>query len=333
LPIKKLKQRLGRNFFVRCIYFLATDFLAGLRHARGAVGTDSGTRHASLSPDASLAYIERAYEDYLRYGDIGGFAGTVGELGPGDNFGVALLAMRDGAERYIAVDRFYSQRDHIRQRQIYRSMAEQWHLANLFDGDPSEENIRSLDYVYGMPAEQFFHETDLRFDYIVSRAVLEHLMDPTEALDGMARRLDPNGQLIHRVDLRDHGMFPDRHPLTFLTIPTCVYRHMVKRTGRPNRMLLSSYRDWLAASPLEGDIRITRLVGVATEYPALDWDDLPQAAKETALGLVQKIRPRLARSFRTEADCDLAVSGFVLTARHPKAVTAETNDPQDNQLN
>ena len=96
--------------------------------------------------------------------------------------------------------------------------------------------------------------------------VLEHLFDPIGALRDMAKSLKPGGCLIHRIDLRDHGMFLNHHPLTYLTINELIYRRMTSESGRPNRILIHRYREWLEESNLDGEIRITRLAGIKNEF-------------------------------------------------------------------
>ena len=145
--------------------------------------------------------------------------------------------------------------------------------------------------------------------------MLEHLYDPLAALDDMAAALTPGGTLIHRIDFRDHGMFAGHHPLTFLTIPDALYRAMTRGSGRPNRLLLPAWRDWLARSPLTWSLRITRLVGVDGEMSPAAWDDIDPAARRTALAAVDAIKPRLAPSLAEFSDQDLAVSGLVLVAK------------------
>lgn len=304
-----------RSIILTCLYYLMDDWRARRRLARGNLGTRSGTRHATLSLNESLDYIERVYGDYLAYGGLTRFSGRVAEIGPGDNFGVALRMLSNGAKEVYAIDRYRPRYDGPRQTRIYRALAAR-HGCNrlLADTGPEETGIRGLITHWGMPAEKFFRSSDIRFDHIVSRAVLEHLYNPLGALDDMAASLAPGGKLIHRIDLRDHGMFARHHPLTFLTIPDAPYRAMTRGTGRPNRVLLPAWRDWLDRSPLKGALRITRLAGVDGEIDPAAWDDIDPTARRTALATVRAIRPRLAPSLARFSDRDLAVSGCVLVA-------------------
>ena len=271
-----------------------------------------------FSLDESLDYIERVYADYLTYGGLEGFSGRVAEIGPGDNFGVALRMLGSGATEVHTIDRFRPIRNAARQLEIYRALAKRHDLGGLLTDVGAEAlEIRGVVAHDGAPAESFFGSSGLRFDYIVSRAVLEHLYDPLSALDDMAAALMPGGVMIHRIDFRDHGMFAGHHPLTFLTVGDALYGAMTHGSGRPNRVLSPVWRDWLHRSRLAGSLRITRLVGVEGEMAPAVWDNIDPAVRRTALALVHAIRPRLAPSLAGFSDQDLAVSGCVLVARRP----------------
>jgi len=306
------KRAARRSVALTCAWYLLDDWRARRRLAAGDLATRSGARHAALDVAASLAYIERLHGDYLAYGGRERFTGTVAEIGPGDNFGVALMLLGGGADAVYAIDRYRPQRDTAAQARIYEALTERHDLAGCFDGTPSEQTIRGLTYHPGRAAESFFRETETTFDAILSRAVLEHLYDPLAALDDMAARLNPGGVMVHRIDLRDHGMFAGGHPLTFLTVPDGIYGAMTRGSGRPNRVLLPAWRDWLASSGLTGSLRVTRLAGVAEEVGPAAWDDLDPALRDQALATVAQIRPRLAASPRAIDDNDLAVSGCLL---------------------
>ena len=220
------------------------------------------------------------------------------------------------------LDRYRPHRDDAQQARIHRALAQRHGFGELLtDGGIGAFKIRGLVAHEGAPAETFFRSSGLRFDCIVSRAVLEHLYDPLAALDDMAASLAPGGVLIHRIDFRDHGMFAGHNPLTYLTIPDSLYRAMTRGSGRPNRLLLPAWRDWLERSPLAGSLRITRLAGVEGELEPAEWDDIDPEARRAALAIVSSIRPRLARSLAVYSDRDLAVSGYVLVARRPASET------------
>ena len=186
-----LCRRVKRSVILTCLYYLADDWCARSRLVRGKLATRSGTRHATLSLDESLDYIEWVYRDYLAYGGIEGFSGCVAEVGPGDNFGVALRMLGAGAEHVHTIDRYRPVRDNVREALIYRALAERHGFGGLLtDAGDGSIGIRGLTAHAGAPAETFFRSSGHRFDYIVSRAVLEHLYDPLAALDDMAAGAD-----------------------------------------------------------------------------------------------------------------------------------------------
>ena len=307
-----------RSIFLTCLYYRLDDWRARRRLARDDLATRSGTRHAALSLDESIEYIDRVFRDYLEYGGLTRFHGRVAEIGAGDNFGVALRMLGDGATEVHTIDRYRPRYDDSRQHRIHRALAARHGLNRLLaDTGAGAPAIRGLTTHWGTSAENFFRGNDTKFDHIVSRAVLEHLYDPLGALDDMAASLTLGGTLIHRIDLRDHGMFRGHHPLTFLTIPDARYRAMTRGAGRPNRVLLPAWRDWLDRSPLTGSLRITRLAGVDGEIAPAEWNDIDPAMRRAALDTVRAIRPRLAPSLAQFTDRDLAVSGCVLVAGGP----------------
>jgi len=308
-----------RSVALVCAYYLYDDWRARRRLAAGQLTATSGARHAKLDIAASLAYVERVYGDYLAYGGIKNFNGSVAEIGPGDSFAVALRILGNGAEHVHAIDRWVSRRDADAQRRIYSALSERYDLDHSFTGAPAEETIRNLTYHAGQPAETFFRDCGLQFDAILSRAVMEHLYDPLAALDDMTRSLKPGGIMIHRIDLRDHGMFAGHHPLTLLTLSDGLHRRITRGAGRPNRVLVPAYRAWLARSGLTGEISISRLAGIDQEQDPAPWETLDEGAKALALASVRAIRPRLSGQFKTMTDEDLAISGLVLVVRKDSA--------------
>lgn len=312
-----LSQYIKRTIPLACAYYVIAGWKRRRQLRRGVVSTKSGMRHAALNVDQSVAYIESVWHDYLTWSMRPALSGRLVEIGPGDNFGVALLFLANGASDIVAIDKFAPERDPSRQAAVYQALSQKHDMAHLFDGNLSEENIKNLTYMPGMSAERYFGSAPPPFDVVISRAVLEHLDDPLTALDTMWAGLRPGGLLLHRIDLRDHGMFAGAHPLSFLSVNAWLYQAMTKEIGLPNRILLPSYRDFVRARGWPARIGITRLVGVDGDFPALEWGQLPEAARQRALLAVEAIRPRLAEPFRQMTDQDLAVAGFVLVAEKP----------------
>jgi SAM-dependent methyltransferase len=297
-----------------CLVFFVDNQLAKLRLIRGDIGTDSGTLHAGFELEASLSYIRRVHSDYLRQASVEGFFGKIAEVGPGDNCGVALLALADGAATVDLVDRFYSARDPEKHAAIYEALIEEAPTLHQFKGLKREEDFQGVFRRYGekASAEQFFLDNG-GYDFIISRAVLEHVTNPVLALKRMALALNPGGRMIHVVDLRDHGLFTkyDFPELTFLTVPSRLYREMISATGRPNRVPLSAYRTALP----EASIKVTSLVGVGHLQTPTRFEDIPAGLLSRAVSQVRSQRPRFDKTYTTESEDDLAVSGFLLFFR------------------
>jgi len=66
---------------------------------------------------------------------------------------------------------------------------------------------------------------------------------PLEGTTSHGRRAGSGGMLLHKVDLRDHGMFSGaHHELKYFEVPTGSTLHD-RCCGRPNRVLVSAYRN------------------------------------------------------------------------------------------
>jgi hypothetical protein len=106
-----LRSRAKRSRWLVCLATVVKDQRARLAARGRAAPSTSGSTHEGFSLDESLAYIDGVFGDYLTYGGLGAadLAGArVLELGPGDNFGVALRFIAAGAKRVVALDKFAS---------------------------------------------------------------------------------------------------------------------------------------------------------------------------------------------------------------------------------
>jgi SAM-dependent methyltransferase len=245
------------------------------------------------------------------------FFGRIAEVGPGDSSGVALLMLADGAEQIDLVDRFYSRRDLAYHKAVYdRLKHEVPVLQTLLPPDFDGEGCPALARRYGADAssERFFRGRS-GYDFIVSRAVMEHVLDPVGSLEHMVAALKPGALMLHAVDLRDHGMFTGRGfpELTFLGIPPWFYRQMTQATGRPNRVPLSRYRQALPSA----QFKVTSLVGQGQLDRPTPYEDIAEPVRQRALEAVRAQRSLLHPVFQTETDEDLSVSGFFLIFRKP----------------
>jgi SAM-dependent methyltransferase len=232
-----------------------------------------------------------------------------------------MLLRRDGCDQVDLPDRFSPVRDPAQQARIYDALwrADPQVRAVLGDPDPSDESTFAGLRRYNGPdgaAERFF---DLHggYDHIVSRSVLEHVVDPDRALRSMASALAPGGRMIHKVDLRDHGLYtPFAHELKFLEVRESVYRLMDRWSGRPNRLRLDTYRAALDATGLEYQILVTRLASVGDIDPHVPYAHIDAGLRDASARYVEEVRPRLAARFRSLSTEDLSVAGIFIVASH-----------------
>lgn len=299
-----------------------TDAVNGLRLKTGHLDTNSGTIHSDLPPEESVRYIEDVFTDYKHYGGFDHFRGATAELGPGDSAGVGLLIREDGGEHVDLVDRYRSRYDPEQQHQIYAALGNRHDLEPFRESDDRDSSSFSgIAWHYGVPAEEYFREIgSLQYDFIVSRAVMEHLYDPLGALRDMVSSLAPGGLILHKIDMRDHGYFSREHDeLTWLRFPSWLWRLMTRNSGRPCRVLAHDYRAALdrirATDQIEYSLLVTHVVGAGEIVPHVEFEDIRQAQRDEALGVVNKARPTFASEFRDVSSEDLAISGVFLVVR------------------
>jgi SAM-dependent methyltransferase len=234
------------------------------------------------------------------------------------------MFIADGCTSVDLVDRFYSKRSSSQHAGIYKELIARVPSLAVRVGaaDTSDEStFPGLVRRYGASAsaEEFFLAS-ASHDAIVSRAVMEHVYDPRLAIRRMARALRPGGVMLHKVDLRDHGMFsPNFHELKFLEVPDWAYPRMTHNAGRPNRVLVHEYRAALAQTDLAFEILVTRLAGAGEVEPHVRYEKIDERMRGQAVSYVRGVRSRFAASFADVSDDDLAVAGIFIVARRRSA--------------
>ena len=327
--LNELKNFARKSKRLTIAYRISENWLERMRFASGKiVYSDGPAIHRHTTAESSVAWIRRHFEDYLHYSGLSVQHlkdGRILEIGHGDNYGVALLFLAYGARHVTCIDKYYSIRDPERELAIYALLRKDLDrpLRQRFDHAISLEggiqcNPEKLTAIYGVRLEEA--DKQLRpssFDLIISRAVLQYLMFD-RAFAVMDELLAPQGYMIHRIDLRDMGMFSrgDLHPLTFLTIPDPIYRWMRSDSPQANRSRISDYREKMKGLDYSTKILITRVLGREEELlPHAEQLRLGRDYTEESLQLLEAIRPKLLRQFRDLPDEDLLVTGICLVAQ------------------
>lgn len=330
-----LRALAGRSVPTAVLYQIAANAAKGVL-ARVAPATDgSGASHAELTIGQSLRAIDRTYHRYLFYGDLAPsdvLGKRVLEVGPGDNLGVALRFLLDGAREVVALDRFFSRRNPAAETAIYRAMQQAFPgrdrlfealielaASSYTSGSRLSVDGQTLVYVHGVPLEAAPESLTPGFDLIASMAVFEHIGDVEAGLTAIDRLLARGGLSLHEIDLRDHGMFSlsGHHPLTFLTIPPRLWRLMTSHVpGAPNRVHVDRYRRWLDRHGYEYRINVNQVLGEPAlgEQWRLRIDQQRDLRCQTVRALAS-IRPRLLEAYRRLPDEDLLTAGVFLRAR------------------
>jgi len=148
---------------------------------------------------------------------------SVLELGPGINFGTALILIAFGAKRVTICDRFlvqYYDDYHTKiYKEILRLLEEDNHALDL---EPIKECITTKSHntarlnSYPLSLEKLAHNLTEKFDITLSNAVFEHLYNPMSAFESLYQCMSNNSVGCHQVDFRDHRDFT--RPLEFLLL-------------------------------------------------------------------------------------------------------------------
>ncbi len=317
--IVKLKSYFRKSSLLIVLVFIFYNFKAHVRRLFRISVSDSGMTHLRSTLDESMKYIQTVFKDYKEYGSVTRFYGKVAEVGPGDNFGVALKILSDGAREVDLLDRFYSQRDMKKQKEIYQALgaSDRKIQEALQDIDLERiEEVPGINYLYGevASANSYFKEKENVYDFIVSRSVLEHVDDPIEALEDMLKALKVGGKLIHKIDLKDHGMFtPEFCDTKYFEIPAFIYRLITRGSGYPNRILYYRYFDFIQRHPgYKSKIYLTHLAGVGEIVPHQEWKNLERKLLLQSTEWIEKNKDKFSHEIRKVESEKLCPFGMFL---------------------
>ncbi|MBK1686107.1 methyltransferase domain-containing protein [Rubrivivax gelatinosus] len=295
----------------RVLRAVATNQLA--RFAPGLYVRLTGQTGRGAAAEEAAAdvagYFRRCVEDYFARLGLASDAAdaflagkSLMEYGPGDLPGVAALMVAHGAERVCCVDRFplvsLSEKNARVVGDLVAASAGRERerlVACLRDPADPRAGFEPTRIEYLVRPSGLSGLTDA-FDFVFSRAVLEHVDDLEATFADMVRAMRPGALAIHLVDLRSHGLHR-RNPLDFLAWSETAWRWMYSAKGVPNRWRIDRYRHIVERLPVE----------------VLQFEATHCAAPEQ----VSDVRPLLAAPFRGVSDDDLAVLGFWLVFRKP----------------
>ncbi len=327
--LASLRRLAKKSKIVIISYHIYDNWCTKRRLSVGRAETFSGYTHTNTILAQRLSYINQVFDDYLKYSGISVDtlrAKRILEIGPGDNFGVALKFLIAGAKQVVCLDKNFSKCDWEQECKIYMALRE--HLNDserqIFDGvinlnEGFEIDSTKLLYIHGIgieEAEKIFEPES--FDFIVSRAVVEELYDPDAAFSVMNALLVPGGYMLHKIDFRDYGIFSSsgHHPLTFLTIPDSMYSLMTSDSGKPNRRLINYYYRKMAVLGYDSKILITQIVGSEDKIlPHKETVVFGVDYYDSTIALINRIRPHLQAEFKDMLDEELMISGIFLIAR------------------
>lgn len=293
----------------------------------------SQTGCLGLPVNKRVAYIHQQFSDYMHYGNLTpeklkGL--TVLEGGPGDNLGVALSFIAAGASKVVGMDLFDSRSDPEHERESYLALRSGLDTEGRARFDEAVDlssgvsfNPARLQAIYGRGLEEvgdvFAPST---FDLIVTRGVLQEIYDGNRLLSGMHTALRTGGRMLHKIDLRDYGLFSanGHNPLTFLTIPSNIYKVMARHSDRPVPRLTDWYRKKLADLGFDAELYRTAIVRSRYSNPPVELSsyklklDPETDYAEDTLRIIQEIRPKLQPRFKTLSDEDLVTCGLFMVA-------------------
>jgi len=331
-----LKSLCSRHKWLLVAYVIAASTRTRIRYKLGKIDSFSGSTTSTLSVEQSLGYANLVYDDFVAYGKLGP-AEVRGkrflELGPGDNVGVGLRFLADGAAQYACLDKFYSTHDLEHERQIYLALRGQLNEEQRRNFDAAvklepalEFNREKIYYAYGLGAQDADRVGEPgSFDFIISRGVLQEVYEIDRAFAAMDKLLKPGGKLIHKIDLRDYGTFSSAgfHPREFLTIPKPVYFLMAYDSDKSNRRMLDYYRRKVRELGYDAELYIT--CTVERGYQGIQQEIRPHKLKleygvdyfDRHREMIREVRPRLAAEFRNMSDEELLAGAVFLVAKKP----------------
>lgn len=322
---ENLKNIIIKNKFLLVILLIINNYFQGFKLKLKNISTSStGITHTKKKLNESINYIKSVFDDYIKYGnlDFNRIKGKkILEIGPGDNFGVALLFLAYGAKKVVLLDKYYAKRDDIQHIKIYKKLIDGLTVeqkdrvksAINIANNKIKINKNKIELIYGISIEKFNYP--IKFDLIISRAVLMLVYHVDEAFKKLDRLTVKRSKQIHKIDFRDLNIFSTySHPLTFLTIPSIIWNQMSYFSNLPNRKLINYYKKKMIELNYNYKIYITH-IGNKKEFKPHKLEIIKNKDyNESDINVIEIIRPKLSKEFKKLSDKELLISGIFLVA-------------------
>ena len=198
-----------------------------------------------------LEYAKKQFESFLlKVSPMRVRDKVILELGPGGSIGFGLLALKNGAKKYYAIENGNHAKIDSKIFTAYKKLLDNNTrlISELFTKNFhfNREKICFIENDQVSP----YNIPDNSVDIIYSCAVLEHVHNLDFCFSEMTRVLKSGGVMNHQVDLRDH-IFSQRS-IWFLKISDRVFNALFSKTGEyVNRKRFSHYLQLIKANNLE----------------------------------------------------------------------------------
>ncbi len=164
--------------------------------------------------------VAQSYLDDLKNNGININGKDILELGPGINFGSALILLWNGANTVTVMDKYIPKYVNGYHDNFYSELSTQYLSRNRIKSDYS-----LIEYITAVKNSKLLiieksleesHSLEERYDIVFSCAVLEHLSNPKKALKNLKCLLKNESFGSHQIDFRDHRDFSK--PLEYLKL-------------------------------------------------------------------------------------------------------------------
>lgn len=175
---------------------------------------------------------------------------TMLEIGPGKDFGIALILADLGLKEVIVLDPFLVEWDETYHPSFYKALlVEAMKKFPITSFTSIQEVLKNHKHeaakltALKIGLENSSDIQDCTIDISISNACFEHFVYPELAVKELARITKKGGIGFHQIDLRDHRNY--EKPLDFLTFPDKLFFKIMKMTDARcgNRLRYNEYNE------------------------------------------------------------------------------------------